>query len=539
MAVTQYIGAAYVAHGWTTWDAQTSYDNMYVVEYQNGNYISKKNVPPGVSPAGDMGSNDYWAFFGVKSAQIEDYRKTVEEVKELYTAISSTVATSIITLGGKNDGTVDIGPIINANTEKTDIYLPAGTYLISTPVTLKNSLIGEIPTAGRKGTIISSDIQNNYIITVNQYDINIANLTFLCSGNETGTIFYNHSSSASCLLTNVSIWYHGGDACINISPTVNISKYLLINQLLIYCLSTENVNQTGILANNCGDSRFTDVTIMCPVKGMVLNASNIHMSDIHIWCGINNPTRPTQPMSEARWKSTVGLQLGGNGYIFDNIYLDTCFTYIISVNSNTKIYGLKIWCDTTIPKNAEPGTLVQTNFSDDVVVFGGIFYFRVNGYNYNNLGCIYYNVNIYQVHLNDEKPNCYFFRGCRYFITADSVKPYRVCAYVVHPAGGITQFLVGCADSLYKITVTNMTAYLETINEGTVQLNFYYTTNKGMKTIVYNTVNTFLYVEHIVSSPNCGLINYQTIRTTTGRYLSQQFIDNVDGYTQITEKTPN
>lgn len=89
MAVTQYIGAAYVAHGWTTWDAQTSYDNMYVVEYQNGNYISKKNVPPGVSPAGNQGDNEYWAWFGVKSAQIEGYRQEVADVKNAVADVQS------------------------------------------------------------------------------------------------------------------------------------------------------------------------------------------------------------------------------------------------------------------------------------------------------------------------------------------------------------------------------------------------------------------------------------------------------------------
>lgn len=91
MAVTQYIGAAYVAHGWTTWDAQTSYDNMYVVEYQNGNYISKKNVPPGVSPAGNQGDNEYWAWFGVKSAQIEDYRQEVEKIAKTHTPHIGTI----------------------------------------------------------------------------------------------------------------------------------------------------------------------------------------------------------------------------------------------------------------------------------------------------------------------------------------------------------------------------------------------------------------------------------------------------------------
>lgn len=96
MAVTQYIGAAYVAHGWTTWNAQTSYDNMYVVEYQNGNYISKKNVPAGNAPAGNQGDNEYWAYFGVKSAQIEEYRQQVIDLENSVGSYPNTI------LAGKN-----------------------------------------------------------------------------------------------------------------------------------------------------------------------------------------------------------------------------------------------------------------------------------------------------------------------------------------------------------------------------------------------------------------------------------------------------
>lgn len=81
MSVNQYIGAAYVAHGFTPWNAQTSYDGMYVVEYQNGNYISKKPVPAGVAPAGNQQNNEYWFWFGVKSAQIEEYRQQVQQVQ--------------------------------------------------------------------------------------------------------------------------------------------------------------------------------------------------------------------------------------------------------------------------------------------------------------------------------------------------------------------------------------------------------------------------------------------------------------------------
>lgn len=115
MAVTQYIGAAYVAHGWTTWDAQTSYDNMYVVEYQNGNYISKKNVPPGVSPAGNQGDNEYWAWFGVKSAQMEEYRQEVEEVKNNIETVNTEITQINQEINDINKELVNISNVKNRN----------------------------------------------------------------------------------------------------------------------------------------------------------------------------------------------------------------------------------------------------------------------------------------------------------------------------------------------------------------------------------------------------------------------------------------
>ena len=63
MGVTQYVGARYVPHGWTEWNAETVYDGLYCVSYNYGWYISKKPVPAGVSPT----NCKYWAYYSLST----------------------------------------------------------------------------------------------------------------------------------------------------------------------------------------------------------------------------------------------------------------------------------------------------------------------------------------------------------------------------------------------------------------------------------------------------------------------------------------
>lgn len=82
MTVTQYIGAPYIPHGWTTWQPATAYDGMSVVEYNLVWYIAKQPVPIGIAPTGDQ-SDPYWAPVDRWNGQVEEYRKEVEMVSQV------------------------------------------------------------------------------------------------------------------------------------------------------------------------------------------------------------------------------------------------------------------------------------------------------------------------------------------------------------------------------------------------------------------------------------------------------------------------
>ena len=81
MAVKQYIGARYVPKFASPieWAADTSYEALTIVTFNNASYTSKVQVPPTV---GNPAKNpQYWALTGNYNSQVEQYRQEVETSK--------------------------------------------------------------------------------------------------------------------------------------------------------------------------------------------------------------------------------------------------------------------------------------------------------------------------------------------------------------------------------------------------------------------------------------------------------------------------
>ena len=87
MATTQYIGARYVPLFFTNpddnsnnWKSGVAYDPLTVVTDLNQSYTSKIPVPASIGRPSD--NPTYWILTGAYSAQIEQYRQEVEELRE-------------------------------------------------------------------------------------------------------------------------------------------------------------------------------------------------------------------------------------------------------------------------------------------------------------------------------------------------------------------------------------------------------------------------------------------------------------------------
>ena len=79
--VKQYVGARYVPKfaSPVEWAADTSYEALTIVTFNNASYTSKIQVPPTV---GNPANNPkYWALTGNYNAQVEQYRQETETVR--------------------------------------------------------------------------------------------------------------------------------------------------------------------------------------------------------------------------------------------------------------------------------------------------------------------------------------------------------------------------------------------------------------------------------------------------------------------------
>ena len=80
--VKQYVGARYVPKFATPveWAADTSYEALTIVTFNNASYTSKVPVPPTVgNPANNP---QYWALTGNYNAQVEQYRQETQQAVE-------------------------------------------------------------------------------------------------------------------------------------------------------------------------------------------------------------------------------------------------------------------------------------------------------------------------------------------------------------------------------------------------------------------------------------------------------------------------
>ena len=89
--VKQYVGARYVPKfaSPVEWAADTSYEALTIVTFNNASYTSKVPVPPTVgNPANNP---QYWALTGNYNAQVEQYRQDIDKVQKEINANSNKI----------------------------------------------------------------------------------------------------------------------------------------------------------------------------------------------------------------------------------------------------------------------------------------------------------------------------------------------------------------------------------------------------------------------------------------------------------------
>lgn len=144
--VKQYVGARYVPKFATPveWAADTSYEALTIVTFNNASYTSKVPVPPTVgNPANNP---QYWALTGNYNAQVEQYRQETEnynaqvkqyrqEVVQTKTELNNKITSSLTQSKNYTDGQIttlksNVDGSINELQEKINNIDTADEYII-------------------------------------------------------------------------------------------------------------------------------------------------------------------------------------------------------------------------------------------------------------------------------------------------------------------------------------------------------------------------------------------------------------------------
>ena len=181
--VKQYVGARYVPKfaNPVEWAADTSYEALTIVTFNNASYTSKIQVPPTVgNPANNP---QYWALTGNYNAQVEQYRQETETVSNNLTTEITNRKNADTTLQGQ------ITTVSNNLTTEITNRKDADTTLQDQITTVRNNLTTEITNRKNADTAITEG-QNNFqsALTSNYSNLKqeVNNLT-LSAGNPEAT----------------------------------------------------------------------------------------------------------------------------------------------------------------------------------------------------------------------------------------------------------------------------------------------------------------------------------------------------------------
>ena len=369
MATRQYIGARYVIKvyqnsqtaGSAEWEADTSYEPLTMVTYQNSSYLSKKSVPATV---GNPATNTaYWVITGAYNGQIATLQSQINSIKEIVGTPEQ--------YGAVGDGVTDATTAFQNCVNNADIVVLRGTYAISNTITVPKGVkiygdgIGKIrATAQIEILSLNGD---NVVDGVNFTD----NVTV---GTTIGSLVYG-SDISNIVVTNCKFKTIGNGHCV---------LFEHCNHIVIEHNSIEDYSFSGIMLmatcknasiqfNYVKNARYTgaqhsypicfsayDLVEYGPAENIKVNYNTVISLSSH-WEGIDSHASKNYEIRGNRIEGTLsGIMCGNkptsitidypevnsNAVIADN-YISASSTdsdeypYGITVSSPTGGYSLK------------------------------------------------------------------------------------------------------------------------------------------------------------------------------------------------------
>ena len=372
------------------WDSSIAYHIYSIVEYQGTNYIAIQDVPVGAM----ITNTEYWQPANTALEQINAIGVNTDNIKDELELLTGSAPINVLTLGVKNDGSEDCADIVETASEDMSLYFPAGVYLFSRGITIKNSIVGAFRSRGynrekMSGSILLfTSIESGDCIYSDTDKLSITNIGICAGSNTTGI----HLQGAESLYTLHGVNVVNALIGIHVEPTGGSSRCLNMDECSIWGPYTEVKQGTiGVQVDSLAyDSIIDRSEIMATQTGVLLNAPACSVMNTHIW--------PSGLTGADYWNSTRCIVVNTSTAKVIGCILDTAVGLVDArADATIDVTNCFATYDASAPSNANmPTMFIATNPQNAIIDIDGFvvnvpdrftnFYFndyRLNGHRKN------------------------------------------------------------------------------------------------------------------------------------------------------------
>lgn len=266
--------------------------------------------------------------------------------------------------GAKGDGiNDDTVAIQNALDSGRVVFFPDGIYLVSSPLTIHNSIIGMgAPRIGGVGSVIkcgfnTEDYLINFTDSNSANGVCIDNIAFDCQSVAGGINYAPVASRPPIKITNVSVWNHGIRG-INIDPVQNTSRCAMISNVSITG-GTDTAECCIYFSTNAKDCSLTDFICMYCQKGVVTWGAGLRMDQGHIYVGRSNISD-----LDTYYEGTICVYAMSD-VLASNVYMDSALQGWVQRGGVANISSFFVWYDTVFQDAVNKSATVIKAVDDD------------------------------------------------------------------------------------------------------------------------------------------------------------------------------
>ena len=291
----------------------------------------------------------------------------LEELRELIESVDDSNPVNIVARGAKDDGSEDVSALINQITETHDIYIPAGRFLITSPIRPKHSIIGAGAvrvSSGITELVASFTSTTQGVIEIDadndtEESILLKGFCIDCTNFNGYGINYQPSRRILTEIDSVTV-HQNKNTAFNIAPTYNFSRPVYMHNI-----SIDSGGGNGIyFSSNAGDCVATDLEIMYAPTAIKADGWLLRLANTHLYAGVRHAD--TQAALDEAWTTSRGVDASGI-VIAENVYIDSFFVNWIQRALFSNIGNMVSWYDTWMQDaSSSDGRMVQTVGSANV-----------------------------------------------------------------------------------------------------------------------------------------------------------------------------